>query len=86
MAQPRVFQRFGDTQPLYDALQEYKQISSYPITGTDVNDKEWMLLESAMLLEQIVHTILNRYAVGKPEVSTFEKMIQRLRLQVKIKK
>ena len=77
-------ERFGDSQPLYDALQEYKQVTNYPITGCDTDDDQWMLFESGMLLEQVLRLVLNRYAVGKPEKSTLERLIDRLRLQIKI--
>ena len=75
-------ERFGDSQPLYDALQEYKRVTNYPITGTDTEDKEWMLLESGMLLEQVLSTVLKRYSVGEPEKTALERLVDRFRLQV----
>lgn len=75
-------ERFGDSQPLYEALQEYRRVTSYPITSCDTEDKEWMLLESGMLLEQLLNAVLNRYAVDKSEKSRLEKLIDRLRTSV----
>ena len=75
-------ERFGESQPLYDALQEYKRVTNYPITGCDTEDKEWMLLESGMLLEQLLSTVLKRYSVGEPEKTSLERLVDRLRMSV----
>ena len=77
-------ERFSDSKPLYDALQEYKRVTHYPITGTDTEDKEWMLLESGMLLEQVLAVVLNRYSVGEPEKTTLERLIDRFRMGVSV--
>ena len=77
-------ERFGDSQPLYDALQEYKRVTNYPITGCDMDDSEWMLFESGMLLEQVLRLVLNRYSVGEPEKTTLERLIDRFRMGVSV--
>ncbi len=77
-------ERFGDSQPLYDALQEYKRVTNYPITGCDTDDSEWMLFESGMLLEQVLRLVLNRYSVGEPEKTTLERLIDRFKMGVSV--
>ena len=67
-------ERFGESRPLYDALQKYKQVTNYPITETQ--DTEWMLLESGMLLEPVITQVLNKYAVNKPEKTYYEKALE----------
>lgn len=70
-------ERFGDSRPLYDALQDYQRVTNYPINLLYSEDSDSMLLQAGMLLEPVLSNVLERYSMDDSK-SRLQKMVEKL--------
>ena len=58
-------QKTGQTEQLYDALLRYEQLTHYPITRCSKNDKETLMVEANVIID---NTIQDEFCIGKDSI------------------
>ena len=58
-------QKTGQTEQLYDALLRYEQLTHYPITRCSKNDKETLMVEANVIID---NTIKDEFSIGKDSI------------------